>query len=71
MVGTKGLMAPELNLYGDEQVVPFGYKGAAVDVFGAGTVLFNLLFANAPYNNATSDDFYYQHLARMQYSQFW
>ena len=48
-----------------------GYKGESVDVFNAGIVLFNLLFATGPFFNAALDDFYYQHLARNEGVQFW
>ena len=48
-----------------------GYKGESVDVFNAGIVLFNLLFATGPFFNAALDDFYYQHLARNEGVQVW
>ena len=45
--------------------VPTGYNGEAVDIFNAGIVLFNLLFATGPFHNAAEDDPYYQHLVNI------
>lgn len=64
LAGTPGILAPEIHKHITEAFVPGGYKGEAVDVFNAGIVLFNLLFATGPFHNADLDDFYYQHLAR-------
>ena len=63
MAGTPGLLAPEIEQHMNDQFVPGGYNPAAVDVFNAGIVLFNLLFAEAPFHSASPTDFYYQHLA--------
>ena len=51
--------------------MPGGYKGESVDVFNAGIVLFNLLFATGPFYCAAPDDFYYQHMVRNEGMQFW
>ena len=71
MAGTPGNLAPEIQQHLDKTSVPGGYKGEAVDVFNAGIVLFNLLFASNPFYAATPDDFYYQHIVRNEDAQFW
>lgn len=64
VVGTEGQLAPEINQHLHAPYVPQGYDGRAVDMFNAGIVLFNLLFAQGPFYNAAVDDYYYGHLAR-------
>ena len=71
LAGTEGQLAPEINKHLSSSFVPEGYNGQAVDVFNAGIVLFNLLFATGPFYNAAHDDFYYQHIARNEGTQFW
>lgn len=64
IVGTEGQLAPEINAHLGELYVPNGYDGRAVDMFNAGIVLFNLLFAQGPFYSTSSDDSYYGYLAR-------
>lgn len=71
MAGTEGQLAPELHKHLSGFFVPEGYNGKAVDVFNAGIVLFNLLFATGPFYNADKTDFYYQHIARNEGTKFW
>ena len=71
MAGTPGILAPEIQLHLNNTSVPGGYKGESVDVFNAGIVLFNLLFATGPFYCAAPDDFYYQHMVRNEGMQFW
>lgn len=71
LAGTPGILAPEINKHINEAFVPTGYNGEAVDVFNAGIVLFNLLFATGPFHNAAPDDKYYQHLAKNEGTKFW
>ena len=71
LAGTPGILAPEINKHMDKTYVPEGYVGEAVDVFNAGIVLFNLLFATGPFHNAALDDFYYGHIARNEGTAFW
>ena len=71
MAGTEGQLAPELHKHLSEFYIPEGYNGQAVDVFNAGIVLFNLLFATGPFYNADKDDTYYQHIARNEGIKFW
>ena len=56
----------------NDKDVPEGYQGTSVDIFSAGVVLFNLLFAERPFKDAASDDYYYQHLFRgSESADFW
>ena len=71
MAGTPGLLAPEIHRHLDDPFVENGYSGEAVDVFNAGIVLFNLLFATGPFHNAALDDTYYQHLVKGEGTEFW
>ena len=71
LAGTPGILAPEINKHLNDGFVPTGYNGEAVDVFNAGIVLFNLLFATGPFHNAASDDYYYQHVAKNEGTEFW
>lgn len=71
MAGTEGQLAPEIHRHLTSPFVKEGYHGEAVDVFNAGIVLFNLLFATGPFYNAAVDDFYYGHLARNEGRKFW
>ena len=71
MAGTPGILAPEIQKHLENDSVLGGYKGEAVDVFNAGIVLFNLLFATGPFYAAAEDDFYYQHIVRNEGMQFW
>jgi len=71
LAGTPGVLAPEINKDLDKSFVKEGYNGDAVDVFNAGIVLFNLLFATGPFHQAAFDDFYYQHLTRNEGINFW
>ena len=71
IAGTEGQLAPEIHRHVGSPYVQGGYHGQAVDVFNAGIVLFNLLFATGPFYNAAPDDFYYGHLARNEGRKFW
>ena len=64
-------MAPEIQAFLGGPYVPEGYDGKAVDMFNAGIVLFNLLFAQGPFYSSAPYDFYYGHLARNQGAEFW
>jgi hypothetical protein len=72
LAGTEGQLAPEVhNKFINGSAAHEGYHGEPVDVFNAGIVLFNLLFATGPFFNAAQDDYYYQHIARNEGMQFW
>jgi len=71
IAGTECLLAPEIRAYLGEGKVHQGYDGQAVDVFNAGIVLFNLLFATGPFHSASADDDYYKHIFENDSRGFW
>jgi serine/threonine protein kinase len=63
-VGTTDYMAPELHL-------DMPYDGKADDLFAAGIVIFMMLTARPPFQQATKDDPYYKLLIGKRADLFW
>lgn len=48
------------------------YRGASVDIFSAGVVLFTMMTGGMPYQNqATVGDSLYQYIVKKDYSKYW
>ncbi|CAI2365315.1 unnamed protein product [Moneuplotes crassus] len=64
MVGTQNFMAPEV-LANKE------YHGHAIDIFGAGLILFLMVTGSIPFERAEKSDSFYTHLYYCKSSKFW
>ena len=63
-VGTFQYLAPEQHLN-------LPYQGRSVDLFAAGTLLFNMVTCKPPFNTATSNDSLYRCIANNRADIFW
>lgn len=63
-LGTRGYMAPEV-------IKNKPYKGANVDLFAAGIILFIMFTGVPPFAEAQDGDHYYKYFARNRADLFW
>lgn len=63
-LGTEPYMAPEIHAQKP-------YKGAEVDLFAAGIILFIVISGTPPFRKGVPTDFHYKHIATGHWEKFW